>query len=377
MNGDHIHNGSARAGLRMATLTFCFLLAQYATALAQHDDHTDMLIGADGDGSGALVLDYPFDEIPSVRVTDTGFAGLFSSVDPGFIPSLDDPLEGIFELDLNTAVGMRITDKDPNVSILVGATPLTTVGSSAVIGTHDSPDPEASGLHEHATFQVVLDTPDNTTFAEGRFSFRLYDAGGVYADSNIATLTLSNGLLSSGESDPKCLKAVAAEQSKLMSGRYKRMSQCMDSVIAAEASGKTKAALKKCSIDTSDDKSLPGRFNAARALAVAKLGKSCGPLSNASTPFTESQVYTHLGMGACRMEEMIGATYVNALEELAGLFDTALGAGTCDTAVTGLCVGGPNGGASCAEDEECSWEEAVAETFTCLKNSAGEGGDEG
>ena len=74
---------------------------------------------------------------------------------------------------------------------------------------------------------------------------------------------------------------------------------------------------------------------------------------------------------------MIGATYVNALEELAGLFDTALGEGTCDTAVTGLCVGGPNGGASCTEDEECSWEEAVAETFTCLKNSAGEGGDEG
>ena len=89
-----IRNGSAQAGLRMATLTFCFLLAQYATALAQHDDHTDMMIGADGDGSGALVLEYPFDEIPSVRVTDTGFAGLFSSVDPGFMPSLDEPLEG-------------------------------------------------------------------------------------------------------------------------------------------------------------------------------------------------------------------------------------------------------------------------------------------
>ena len=67
---------------------------------------------------------------------------------------------------------------------------------------------------------------------------------------------------------------------------------------------------------------------------------------------------------------------MSPLEELGGMFDTALGAGTCDVGVTDLCVGGPNAGAACAEDEECSWEEAVHETFTCLKNSAGEGEEE-
>ncbi len=355
------------------TLTAALIgaLCYAGPALAQHD-HQDLLIGSDADGSGSLVLDYPFDEVPVVRVTDSGFAGLFSSTDPGFMPAEDEPAESVFELDIPTTVGFEITDIDSGVTVKIGATDLDFVGASELIGTHDNADPDLSGLHQHPTFEVALDVPDNKTFAEGRVSFRVFDNGGGYGDSEIHSLVLSNGYLGDGEENLKCLSAVGKEQRKLMGDRYKRLAKCMDKALAAEESGNNTSALKLCDLDSSNEKSLVSKLSAGHAKSIVKIEKKCGTLSDMSEPFTESQVWTHLGMGACRMEEMIGATYLNAREELAGLFAEQFGDGTC----AGTCSGGPNPGAACTDDEECSWEEAVGEAFGCLTNSNGEGHEE-
>jgi hypothetical protein len=351
---------------------FTLALALNATqALAQHD-HADLLVGSDADGGGSLVLDYPFAETPVVRVTDSGFAGLFTSTDPGFMPAGDEPDEGVFELDLSTEIGVEITDIDANVSLQLGPTTLDAVGESAVIGTHDNADPELSGLHQHPEFRVTLAEPDNLTFAEGRFSFRVFDTGAGYGDSAIASLTLSNGYLGHAEGNPGCVKAIAGEQRKSVANVYKSLGKCLDKVLVAEDGGNPAAAVAACSLDDADPKSLVSKLAAARTKALDKIAKKCGALSDTSTPFTLSQVSTHLGMGECRAEELVGATYASAREELAALFDSELGAGTCDVGGSNTCTGGPNAGAACSSDEECSWEEAVGEAFSCLKNSAGE-----
>jgi hypothetical protein len=340
-------------------------------AFAQHD-HADLLIGSDADGGGGLVLDFPFAETPVVRVTDSGFAGLFSSTDPGFMPAGDEPDEGVFELDLGSEIGIELTDIDLGVSIQLGPTTLDAVGESAVIGTHDNADPELSDLHQHPELRVTLTEPDNLTFAEGRFSFRVFDTGASYGDSAIASLTLSNGYLGEAVGNAACVKAISGEQRKWVAATYKGLGKCLDLVLAAESGGNPAAALAACSLDEADPKSLVSKLAATRTKALDKIAKKCGALSDSSTPFTLSQVSTHLGMGDCRAAELAGATYVSAREEIAGLFDAELGAGACDVGGTNTCTGGPNAGAACTGDEECSWEEAVGEAFSCLKNSAGE-----
>lgn len=352
--------------LTTLTMAICAVALCAMPAVAQHD-HSDLLIGSDADGAGSLVLDYPFGETPIVRVTDSGFAGLFTSTDPGFMPAEDEPLESVFALDLGSEIGVEITDIDSNVTLQLGATTLDQVGDSAVIGTHDNADPELSDLHQHPEFRVILSEPDNLTFAEGRFSFRVFDTAAGYGDSSIASLTLSNGYLGEGESNPGCVKAIAGEQRKYVALIYKGLAKCMDLVIG----GNAEAAVASCSLDDGDPKSLVSKIDAARTKSLDKIAKKCGALSDTSLPFTLSQVSTHLGMGACRAEELAGATYANAREEIAGTFDGALGAGTCDGG-SSTCTGGPNPGAACSDDEECSWEEAVGESFSCLKNSAGE-----
>lgn len=351
-------------------IAVCLVALCAMPAVAQHV-HSDLLIGSDADGGGSLVLDYPFDETPVIRVTDSGFAGLFTSIDPGFIPAEDEPLEGVFELDLGSEIGLEITDIDANVSLRLGASTLDAIGDSAVIGTHDNADIELSGLHTHGEFRVVLSEPDNLTFAEGRFSFRIFETSAGYGDSSVATLRLSNGHLGGGEGNPGCVKAIAGEQRKWVATTYKSLGKCMDLVIAAENGGNPAAAVAACSLDAADPKSLVAKLDAARAKALDKIAKKCGALSDSSTPFTLSQVSTHLGMGACRAQELAGATYASAREEIAAMLDESLGAGICDGG-SSTCTGGPTPGASCAVDEECSWEEAVGGSFSCLKNSAGE-----
>lgn len=351
-------------------------VAAVALALALHSnalaagDHTDMEIGSSASGGGDLIVEYPFSELPVVRVTASGFPGLFTSTDPGFTPALDEP--GLFELSLGTEVDIEVTAIDPGISLQMGMTLLENVGDVANIGTQDVlGDPESSGLHKHPTFQLLLAAPGDT-FAEGRVSFKLKEgASGIgYGDSEIHTLRLSNGYLPGLEgtvtiADVNCRKAVAGEVRKLTAEVYKRLGLCLDRVTLAEELGRSeKAARKACEVNTAfDSKGVAGRIATATAKAIARIQAKCGTLTGSSEPYTLSAVTTHLGMASCRAQELAGATYENARHEIAEIL------GECDDNV---CVGGPEAGNACTTDADCDAEEAVEEALPCLLGSAGD-----
>ncbi len=349
---------------------FALALAFHATAFAQHD-HSDLEIGSSASGGGDLIVEYPFSELPVVRVTDSGFPGLFTSTDPGFTPALDEAPD-LFELSLGTEVDFEITDIDPGISLQMGMTLLENVGDTATIGTHDFlGDPESSSLHQHPTFQLLLSAPGDT-FAEGRFSFKLREgsSGVGYGDSEIHTLKLSNGYLPGLEgaatiADVNCRKAVALEVRKLTAEVYRRLGLCLDRITLAEELGKSeKAARKACEVNTAhDSKGVAGRIETAVQKAIGRIEKKCGTLTSSSEPYTQSAINTHLGMASCRAQELAGATYENARDEIAHIL------GECHDNV---CVGGPEAGNACTTDEDCDAEEAVEEALPCLLGAAGE-----
>lgn len=338
--------------------------------------HEDLVVGSTASGSGNMKIEYPFDVRPVVGVSDNGvFPGLFEATAPGFMPATDEPPD-IYGLTLGTTVSLEITDIDPNVAVKIDSTTLTSVGDIAVIATHDNAVPELSSLHKHPTFRLGL-LADANTFGEGRFSFRLKGTG--YGDSPIYTLRLSNGYLPPLEAleDPNatanekkkavnCQRTVAKEERKFWAAKHALLSKCLDALLAAEGLGKPEdKALAACSLDGNDPKSLVSRIAAARAKAYGKIAAKCGPLGTGSTPFTDSAVQTHLGMASCRAEELIGATYNNAVEHLGELLG-----GECGPSLT--CVGGPNNGNPCADDHDCSAESQVVAAFSCLKNAQSE-----
>ncbi|MBM4247285.1 MAG: hypothetical protein FJ148_26445, partial [Deltaproteobacteria bacterium] len=160
--------------MKHTTLAFglaAALLAGPSGALAQHE-HSDMKIASLADGGGDLAIEYNFDAI--VR---TDFAGLFgpfalySSVNPGFTPIDDEPLEGLWELDLGSAIDMIVVTIDPSLQLQLGATVLDSAGDFAEIGTHDASG-EDSDLHKHPTFRLFLDAAEGE-FSEGSVSFKL------------------------------------------------------------------------------------------------------------------------------------------------------------------------------------------------------------
>jgi hypothetical protein len=340
------------------------------TAFAQHDHgQADMLVGSDIPGGGRLLIEYPFDERPVVRVTkNSGFPGLFDATSPGFVPA-DEPGE-IEQLANPTTVELEVTGIDANVRLQVGGTSLANAGESAVIGTHDcdigTPGPceeggDGSGLHRHPLFQLFLSTLDDE-FAEGRVSFRLKDQDAAYADSEIVTFRLSNGFLPAlddpEKTDLACRTAVSKEIEKLHRSIYREMAKCLERIAAAEhLGGSETAALKACRIGE-DSKSLSGRLSAARRRAFEKIEKTCGSLAAGSAPFTDSAVHTHLGMASCRAQELVGATYNGSRDEIVELLS-----GRCNG---GFCNDGQNSGVACNTDDDCSVEEIVAEAFPCL-----------
>lgn len=350
--------------------TACLVLHGQAHAAGDHE-HGDLLIGSDADGGGNLVVDYPFDEIPIVPVSASGFPGLFTSTDPGFAPAVDEPLESVFELDVPTTVGMEITAIDANVNVQLGVTTMAAVGEAAVIGSHDNVDPELSGLHTHPQFLLSLVGTPTGEFAEGEFSFRVYDQASAYGDSAIHKLKLSNGYLPAIEAPTGdsigCREAVAKGVRKLVADSYKRVAACLDEALIAVALAQPEAALEDCGLDPAAKGSLASRLDAAHAKALSSAGKACGELSDASTPFTLGAVSAHLGMASCRAQELASATYGEGRGALEAVLEAGGGDGTC---VASTCDGGVLAGASCGGDEDCSMEGAIEAALPCLKAAA-------
>ncbi len=302
----------------LSAMTAVMLLG-LGSAAAQHS-HT-MLVTSDAAGTGALGLEWDFDGLPIARTTDSGLPGVFTGNIPGFNDGTGDGVTS-FPLTDTTDVDVEIMAIDEGIRWIFGGTPVEESGDTALIGTMPS-------LHNHATFEITAD--DANTFAEGEISFRVNESTAVpfgYTPSEVRTLTVSNGYLSPFETatkdDLKCLKTVAGAARKFNGKTYQLIGKCMDAVLAHTMLEKPATpALKKCSIDELDEKSLVGRIAAEKAKAVEKIAKNCGALSDSSLPFTESQIHTHLGMAQCRAEELAGATYNLAASQIGHILEEA------------------------------------------------------
>jgi len=376
-------------------------VAPPSTALAQHD-HQDLAIGADASGGGNLLLDYPFDERPVVRVSDSGApVGLFTATDPGFAAvEEDEPAESVFTLAAGEEISLEVVAIDEVVSLkmdngvdgaffipfdgseyrigLIGdgvcnpGTLLCTAGDiGAACSESEDCDTLTPSVHNHPEYQLLL-LANPEQFAEGRVTFKLKDTGGgTYGDSPLYSLVISNGHLpgleieenpNEAKARASCQKALAKAVTKLTGSQYKLLSKCLDKALAAEHLGKSEtAAQKACNPDDADPKSLVGRLAAARQKAEDAVAKACGPLDPSSEPFTLGQVRTHLGMASCRTQELIGAAYSESIEHIA-----ELAAGTCPA---GTCIGGLHAGDLCGDDAACEAEEDVLAALPCLKMS--------
>jgi hypothetical protein len=144
----------------------------------------------------------------------------------------------------------------------------------------------------------------------------------------VRTLRVSNGYLSPLEeasaAQLKCQKGVANAVRGFTSKTYQIIGKCVDAVLKHTLLDKPeKPALKKCSIDTDNPKSMVSAIDAAQRKAADKIAKKCGGLSDSSVPYTESQIHTHLGMARCRAEELAGATYNRAVDMIGEVLEAA------------------------------------------------------
>jgi hypothetical protein len=373
-----------------------------APVLAQHE-HSDLLIGSDAMGGGDLLLDYPFDERPVVRVSDSGApVGLFTATDPGFNQvEEDEPGEGVFTIPAGKEISLQVVAIDEIVSLkmdngvdgvffipfdgdqyrigVIGdgvcnqGTMLCTAGDVGAPCTENADCHTLTpNIHNHPEYQLVLlGEPDK--FAEGRVTFKLTNTGvgASYGDSPLYSLTVSNGHLpgleieenpTEADARASCQKTVAKAVRTLTGSQYKLLSKCLDKAIAAEHLGKSEsAASKACDVDGGDPKSLVGRLGAARQKAEDKIADACGPLDASSEPYTLSQVKTHLGMASCRTQELIAAAYSESIEHIAELASGTCPAGTCD--------GGVHEGDACTTDDDCDGEPEALAALPCMKMS--------
>jgi hypothetical protein len=246
-------------------------------------------------------------------------AGVFTGNIPGFNDGTGNG-SGTFTLTDGTEIGNEVTAMDEGLRWIFGEAPDPVVPIVEPFGT--APVGTMPTLHNHATFEQT--TTDASTFAEGRISFRVFDSSPApaYDPSEIRTLVVSNGYLPPLETadadDLKCQKRVAGAVRNFAAKVYQLLGKCVDAALAHSMLGKSEnPAVKKCSIDEMDAKSLVSKIADEKQKAIDKIAKKCGTLDDSSTPYTLSHVQTHLGMAQCRAEELAGATYNHAAEMIA------------------------------------------------------------
>jgi hypothetical protein len=353
-----------------AACTAALIAAPHAPAHDPDNPFPDIEIHRNA--SNKLVATYPFESTPIIRVTDTGFAGLHTAIEPGFVPGEDDPSNGLFAIPLSTTVGLELLAVEPGLQIRIDGTTLDSPGETTVIGTHDDADRGNSDLHEHGEFQFLVNPNGERAFAEGEIHFRIYDAGGTYAPSDPRKLRVSNGHLPSPASPDngtsKCLKAVAKEAGKFMRSTHSTLAKCLALADAIVNLGNSpNNAPKTCGLDETASNTMIGRIERARGKAFDKIDRSCGPLSSVSTPFTAAAVEAHLDMHRCRAEETVAATYDNARDLVSDAIEAALAGSAC---VGNVCVGGIANGHFCNDTEECKTKTLVSNATTCMHEAA-------
>lgn len=314
---------------RMKNLTYvCALIAAGILcaprgASAQHA-HSDIEIGSSTAGGGELVAEYDFDiNLRTDFATEVGPIAVYSSTTPGFVAAEDEAPE-LYELDNGTTVDMMIVTIDEAISIQVDATTLAAPGDVATIGTHDGVPGDDGALHNHPTYQLLLDAPKGE-FREGDVSFVLQDPASAYGDSTVHTLHVTNGYPPPVEEPTndtaKCQKQVGGEVRKLINTSYGALAKCLDQIQSWKASGadiETDPVPNSVAKACSDPVAGAGaRIASARAKAQDKVVDKCVGVFGETEEATIDAVSPHLGMATCRVEDLIGAAYSSALEDIA------------------------------------------------------------
>jgi hypothetical protein len=312
----------------------------------------DMIIGATGDGTGALAIEYDFSgKVKTAFAAEIAGTSIYTATEPGFDAlDMDEPLESFFVLDDTTEVTVEITRIDAGKTALqLNAATLDAVGESVVLGTQGAAPP--GDLHHHPEFQLLLMLPAGE-FGEGSISFKLTTTSVAYTESEEYTVTLTNGHLAGVAYDDtsvdnqsvNCQKTVAKEIRKLNAASYKLLSKCLDKVQSWEAKeaaahpGATAAlatAEAQCA-DASgsgpDDKTMLGRIGAAKQKAVDAIVDKCGTAGSGDYLET-NDIKAHVNMAQCRTEELISAGYGFAQAQLAHFtLRASQGGGPLDTA---------------------------------------------
>lgn len=183
--------------------------------------------------------------------------------------------------------------------------------------------------------QLILALPAGT-FGEARISFKLTDASAspTYSDSEVYTLTLTNGHLGAVDFSTssldrpaiRCQQAVGREARKFLNKKLTFLSQCLDAVMLYNAraaaglpsSAALQAAEKRCA-DASgsgpESRTLLGKIESARAKALDAIKATCGVAG--SGDFTQDEdIQAHISMVGCRAEELVSASYNTAKHDL-------------------------------------------------------------
>lgn len=158
-------------------------------------DLGDMVIGATGGPERRLAVRFDFSTPARVGLADV-FERLTVStgVDPGFDALTgEEQLDGLRAVAAGTVVELELVDDDEGrVALKLHDVLLDAPSERAPIGEQTKAPP--SGLHTHAEIQLRSNVAPGV-WAEARVRFRLHDAGGRYAPSEVYELLVSNGYL--------------------------------------------------------------------------------------------------------------------------------------------------------------------------------------
>lgn len=309
------------SSLVSTTILLASLVAGDARA---HSEHGDLSVGSTTDGGGDLISEYNFETVLRTDfAVEVGPVAVYSSTTPG-IGAAEDEAPDIFELDVGTTVDVTLIDIDENLSIMIGATTLSAGGDTATLGTHDGVPGDDGALHQHPTYQILLDAPKGE-FGEGEASFVFEDPNAGYGASEIYTFKISNGYLAPVEDatkdTAKCQKQVGKEVGRLLGANYKVIAKCLDAVQSWKADGADPETdpvpAKVAKLCADPTKGIAARTAANRVKALDKAVAKCVGTFGSDVEGAINALSPHLGMAACRVEELIGAAYSSALEDIA------------------------------------------------------------
>jgi len=143
-----------------------------------------MFLYSTEDGSGTIVVDYPFEDTILVEES-VCVAGqcLYTATTPGIVAEQEQPLEGLFFIDNAIPLTLEIVDLSDEVSLRFDSLILDTPGQIIRLGF--------SPFHAHTTYQVEI--PEGV---EGDFfvTFKITSSAPFYLDSAEYTLLLTNGV---------------------------------------------------------------------------------------------------------------------------------------------------------------------------------------